>query len=145
MSNASTIHSNNINLCVQHCKPAVDEEKFQKMVERQYELMKAERMRQLEEPSAAAKTAATPVPTQRADETDPSATGGAASAAPATTASGSGATAAEQQSTGDQEVSVPCLTAYAMCIEITADQYSFIQVESFGYIQNAFTKESIER
>lgn len=34
-----------------HCKPAVDEETFQKMVERQYEAMKRERMRQLDEPN----------------------------------------------------------------------------------------------
>lgn len=31
----------------------MDEEKFQKLVERQYELMKAERMRQLDEPNLA--------------------------------------------------------------------------------------------
>ncbi|GAB0090566.1 SWI/SNF-related matrix-associated actin-dependent regulator of chromatin subfamily E member 1 [Sergentomyia squamirostris] len=35
-----------------HCKPAVDEETFQRMVERQYEAMRRERMRQLEEPNA---------------------------------------------------------------------------------------------
>lgn len=32
-----------------HCKPAVDEETFQKIVERQYETMKRERMRAIEE------------------------------------------------------------------------------------------------
>lgn len=37
----------------QHCKPAVDEEKFKGMVERQYEIMRRERQRQLEEPKAA--------------------------------------------------------------------------------------------
>ncbi|XP_055697469.1 SWI/SNF-related matrix-associated actin-dependent regulator of chromatin subfamily E member 1 isoform X1 [Phlebotomus papatasi] len=35
-----------------HCKPAVDEETFQRMVERQYEAMRRERMRQLEEPNS---------------------------------------------------------------------------------------------
>jgi len=34
-----------------HCKPAVDEETFQKIVERQYEAMKRERMRAIEEQS----------------------------------------------------------------------------------------------
>lgn len=38
-------------LYFKHCKPAVDEETFQKMVERQYEAMKRERMRQLDEPN----------------------------------------------------------------------------------------------
>lgn len=37
----------------QHCKPAVDEETFQKMVERQYDTMKRERMRQSDEPQSA--------------------------------------------------------------------------------------------
>lgn len=37
---------------LQHCKPAVDEETFQRMVERQYEAMRRERMRQLEEPNS---------------------------------------------------------------------------------------------
>lgn len=32
-----------------HCKPAVDDETFQKMVERQYEALKRERMRVIEE------------------------------------------------------------------------------------------------
>lgn len=32
-----------------HCKPAVDDETFQKIVERQYEAMKRERMRAIEE------------------------------------------------------------------------------------------------
>jgi SWI/SNF-related matrix-associated actin-dependent regulator of chromatin subfamily E protein 1 len=32
-----------------HCKPAVDDETFQKMVERQYDGMKRERMRMIEE------------------------------------------------------------------------------------------------
>ncbi|RZC41294.1 SWI/SNF-related matrix-associated actin-dependent regulator of chromatin subfamily E member 1 [Asbolus verrucosus] len=32
-----------------HCKPAVDEEAFQKMVERQYDMLKKERMKNLEE------------------------------------------------------------------------------------------------
>jgi hypothetical protein len=35
--------------CVQHCKPAVDEDAFQKMVERQYDMLKKERMKNLEE------------------------------------------------------------------------------------------------
>lgn len=34
-----------------HCKPAVDEDTFQKMVERQYELLKKEKMKALEEQS----------------------------------------------------------------------------------------------
>lgn len=34
----------------QHCKPAVDDETFKKMVERQFEAMRRERLRQLEEP-----------------------------------------------------------------------------------------------
>lgn len=41
-----------------HCKPAVDDDTFQKIVERQYEVMKRERMRALEEqnkPPAATK------------------------------------------------------------------------------------------
>ncbi|KAL1506002.1 hypothetical protein ABEB36_005440 [Hypothenemus hampei] len=33
-----------------HCKPAVDEETFMKMVERQYDILKKERMKPLEEP-----------------------------------------------------------------------------------------------
>lgn len=35
-----------------HCKPAVDDETFQKIVERQYEAMKRERIRALEEQSS---------------------------------------------------------------------------------------------
>lgn len=46
-----------------HCRPAVDEEKFQKMVDRQYELMKSERQRQLDDP---AKTTATASPVNAA-------------------------------------------------------------------------------
>ena len=34
-----------------HCKPAVDDETFQKIVDRQYEAMKRERMRAIEEQS----------------------------------------------------------------------------------------------
>ncbi len=33
----------------QHCRPAVDEETFQRMVERQYEAYRRERMRAIEE------------------------------------------------------------------------------------------------
>lgn len=36
-----------------HCKPAVDEETFQKMVDRQYEVMRRERARVIDEPSNA--------------------------------------------------------------------------------------------
>lgn len=36
-----------------HCKPAVDEDTFKKMVERQFEAMRRERQRQLEEPQKA--------------------------------------------------------------------------------------------
>ncbi|XP_015834673.1 SWI/SNF-related matrix-associated actin-dependent regulator of chromatin subfamily E member 1 isoform X2 [Tribolium castaneum] len=45
-----------------HCKPAVDEETFQKMVERQYDLLKKERMKSLEEqkPKPEENGAATP-------------------------------------------------------------------------------------
>lgn len=34
---------------IQHCKPAVDEETFQKLVERQYELLRKERLKGFEE------------------------------------------------------------------------------------------------
>lgn len=36
----------------QHCKPAVDDDTFQKMVERQYEMLRKERMKGLEEQKA---------------------------------------------------------------------------------------------
>lgn len=38
----------------QHCKPAVDDDTFKKMVERQFEAMRRERLRQLEEPKVSA-------------------------------------------------------------------------------------------
>lgn len=41
----------------------MDEEKFQKMVERQYEIMKGERMRQMDEPNVTK-------PPQRSEEHD---------------------------------------------------------------------------
>lgn len=47
-----------------HCKPAVDDETFQKIVERQYEAMKRERMRAIEEqnkPPAPSKPEEVPV------------------------------------------------------------------------------------
>lgn len=47
-----------------HCKPAVDDETFQKIVERQYEVMKRDRMRAIEEqskPPAQAKAEEVPV------------------------------------------------------------------------------------
>lgn len=37
-----------------HCKPAVDEDTFKKMVERQFEAMRRDRLRQLEEPKVSA-------------------------------------------------------------------------------------------
>lgn len=57
---------------LQHCKPAVDEDTFLKMVDRQYEIMKRERTRQLEEsasssikpPLAPADNEAPPAPSQ---------------------------------------------------------------------------------
>lgn len=50
-----------------HCKPAVDEETFQKIVERQYDQMKRERLRAIEEqnkPPAAASSKPEEVPIQ---------------------------------------------------------------------------------
>lgn len=64
-----------------HCRPAVDEEKFQKMVERQYDLMKADRQRQLEDPAKAAAAAAAATATAAA-----AATGGAGGATAAAVA-----------------------------------------------------------
>lgn len=43
-----------------HCKPAVDEETFQKIVERQYETLKRDRLRALEEQSKAPPSAPAP-------------------------------------------------------------------------------------
>lgn len=55
-----------------HCKPAVDDETFQKMVERQFEAMKRERMRVIEEqnkpPAAQQATAAVTAPIKPAAE-----------------------------------------------------------------------------
>ncbi|XP_059611111.1 uncharacterized protein LOC132258030 isoform X2 [Phlebotomus argentipes] len=51
-----------------HCKPAVDEETFQRMVERQYEAMRRERMRQLEEPNSSVARA----PPPKVEETETS-------------------------------------------------------------------------
>lgn len=54
-----------------HCKPAVDDETFQKMVERQYEAMKRERMRVIEEqnkPPVANPTATPSAPSKQPEE-----------------------------------------------------------------------------
>uniref|UniRef100_A0A182RPU3 HMG box domain-containing protein n=1 Tax=Anopheles funestus TaxID=62324 RepID=A0A182RPU3_ANOFN len=48
-----------------HCKPAVDEETFQKMVDRQYEMMKRDRLRALEEAQKPPAQAPAPAPTQQ--------------------------------------------------------------------------------
>lgn len=48
-----------------HCKPAVDEETFQKMVERQYEAMRRERMRTIEEQNKPQ------TPSSKPDEVEP--------------------------------------------------------------------------
>lgn len=53
-----------------HCKPAVDEDTFQKMVERQYEIMRRERSRLNEEPNNA-KNAVRPEPEDTEMQTDP--------------------------------------------------------------------------
>ena len=51
---------------LQHCKPAVDDETFQKMVDRQYEMLRRERLRMMDEqnrpsmPSSSMPTAAQP-------------------------------------------------------------------------------------
>uniref|UniRef100_A0A182TY81 HMG box domain-containing protein n=1 Tax=Anopheles melas TaxID=34690 RepID=A0A182TY81_9DIPT len=47
-----------------HCKPAVDEETFGKMVDRQYEMMKRDRLRALEEAQKPPAPVPTPAPTQ---------------------------------------------------------------------------------
>ncbi|XP_044256093.1 SWI/SNF-related matrix-associated actin-dependent regulator of chromatin subfamily E member 1-like isoform X3 [Tribolium madens] len=49
-----------------HCKPAVDEETFQKMVERQYDLLKKERMKSLEEQKPKPEENGTATPTELA-------------------------------------------------------------------------------
>lgn len=53
-----------------HCKPAVDDETFQKMVERQYEAMKRERMRVIEEQNKppASNPSPTPPPPKQPEE-----------------------------------------------------------------------------
>lgn len=70
-----------------HCKPAVDDETFQKIVERQYEAMKRERMRAIEEqnkPPAAVKPEEVPVQANTAQPAaisePPSAEGGQSTA-----------------------------------------------------------------
>uniref|UniRef100_A0A182LUV2 HMG box domain-containing protein n=1 Tax=Anopheles culicifacies TaxID=139723 RepID=A0A182LUV2_9DIPT len=48
-----------------HCKPAVDDETFQKMVDRQYEMMKRDRLRALEEAQKPPAPAPAPAPAQQ--------------------------------------------------------------------------------
>ncbi|XP_062709306.1 SWI/SNF-related matrix-associated actin-dependent regulator of chromatin subfamily E member 1-like [Aedes albopictus] len=45
-----------------HCKPAVDDETFQKMVERQYEMLKRERLRTVDDPSKPSTSGGPPTP-----------------------------------------------------------------------------------
>uniref|UniRef100_A0A182SIH6 HMG box domain-containing protein n=1 Tax=Anopheles maculatus TaxID=74869 RepID=A0A182SIH6_9DIPT len=54
-----------------HCKPAVDDETFQKMVDRQYEMMKRDRLRALEEAQKPPAPAPVPAPTQQPPATGP--------------------------------------------------------------------------
>lgn len=66
-------------LFFQHCKPAVDEETFNKMVERQYEVLRRERLKGTEEtrsdgPASSESTpnsTPTPTPASLNDETQP--------------------------------------------------------------------------
>ncbi|KAL0272888.1 UNVERIFIED_CONTAM: hypothetical protein PYX00_005706 [Menopon gallinae] len=51
-----------------HCHRAVDEEMYEKMVERQYEMLKRERMGKTAEPNNVPETGTTPVPTHTQEE-----------------------------------------------------------------------------
>lgn len=73
------IAANIIILFFQHCKPAVDEETFNKMVERQYEALRRERLKGMEEnrsegPASSESTpnsTPTPTPASLNDESQP--------------------------------------------------------------------------